>query len=147
MHPIPEQKKVIPTVNKYFMIKELVTIEFRYYDIPENENFSGFNSKTITVGVFDTFDEAIVKGNEALEIFEKHFKLNKAWNRKARFSKNGGVFGSSNRLITQLTYLQTPFEFYAKIQQLKHIDVEKTIIEVLDATKRFREYRLSKQED
>lgn len=118
------------------MTKELVTIEFRYRDKPKNEDFSGHKTKTITIGVFDTFDEAIIEGNKSLEIFEKKFKLNSAWKRKERFSKNGGCFGSANRLITDLAYLQTPFSFFAKITTLHYNEVEESINGVLEAIKR-----------
>ena len=126
--------------------KELLTIEFRYHDKPKGACGSGSQTKTITIGVFDTFDEAIVEGNKALEVFEKHFKLNTAWNRKDRFSKNGGCFGLAERLITPLAYLETPFDFYAKITQLKYNDVEETIVEVLEAGKRYRAYKTENQE-
>jgi len=129
------------------MTKELLTIEFRYHDKPKNEGFSGSETKTITLGVFDTLDEAIIEGNKALEVFEKHFKLNTAWNRKDRFSKTGGCFGSPQRLISPLAYLQCPFDFYAKITRLTYADVDQTINEVLDAGKRYREYKLTEQED
>lgn len=123
------------------MTKELVTIEFRYLDKPRSEHFSGNETKTITIGVFDTLDEAIIEGNKALEVFEKHFKLNAAWNTKKRFSKNGGCFGSAERLISDLAYLQAPFTFFAKITQLKYNDVEETILEVLEAGKRYKKYK------
>lgn len=129
------------------MTKELVTIEFRYYDKPKNENFSGSETKTITIGVFDTLDEAIIEGNKAIEVFEKHFKLHSFPNgriaTKDRFSKNGGCFGSANRLITPLAYLKTPFDFYAKITQLKYDDVEQTILNVLEARKNYIKYKKS----
>ena len=123
------------------MEKELVTIEFRYIDKPRSEDFGGHESKTITIGVFDTFEEAAIEGNKALEIFEKYFKLNTAWNRNERFSKNGGCFGSQKRLISNLAYLQTPFSFYAKIDKLKYDDIEQTILNVLDARKRYDKYK------
>lgn len=129
------------------MTKELVTIEFRYLDIPRSEHFSGNETKTITIGVFDTFDEAIVEGNKALEVLEKHFSLNLAWNRKSRFSKNGGCFGSEERLISDMAYLQTPFSFFAKITQLKYNDVEETINEVLEARKRYINHKNKNSED
>lgn len=133
------------------MTKELVTIEFRYHDKSKGEHGIDYKTKTITIGVFDTLEEAIVEGNKALEVFEKHFKLhvfpNKGEAKKERFSKNGGCFGTANRLITDLAYLQTPFNFFAKIQQLKYGDVDETIMEVLEATKRYKEYKLSEQED
>jgi hypothetical protein len=128
------------------MTKELVTIEFRYHDKPQYDRDSGYQNKTITIGVFDTFEEAIIEGNKALEVFEKHFKLNTAWNKKDRFGKNNGCFGSATRLITPLAYLQCPFDFYAKITKLTYGDVEQTILEILDATKRYREYKISEQE-
>jgi len=121
--------------------QELVTIEFRYKDKPKSEVFSGSESKTITVGVFDTFDEAIEAGNKALEVFEKHFKLNVHHNKKNRFGKNNGCFGYSTRLIIPLAYLQCPFDFYAKITTLKFQDAEQTILDVLEAEKRYREYK------
>ena len=129
------------------MTKELVTIKFRYMDKPINDDFSGHETKTITIGVFDTLDEAIVQGNKALEVFEDYFKLNPNYNKKDRFSKNGGCFGYPQRLITPLGYLQTPFDFYAKITQLQYGDVDKTILEVVEAGKRYKEYELKNEEE
>jgi len=128
------------------MEKHLLTIEFRYSDAPKTEDGSTYENKTITLGVFDTFDEAAIEGNKAMEVFEKHFKLNTHWNRRDRFSKNGGCFGYPNRLITPLAYLQTPFDFYAKITTLKYEDVEQTILSVLEATKRYRNYKANQAE-
>jgi len=125
------------------MTKELVTIEFRYNDAPKGDHDSDYKNKKITIGVFDTFDEAATAGNKALEVFEKHFKLNPAWNRKERFSKNGGCFGEPQRLISALAYLQTPFDFYAKITKLTYADVDETINEVLEAVKRYKKYENS----
>lgn len=127
------------------MIKELVTIEFRYRVVPEGA-FGGNGNKTITIGVFDTFDEAIVEGNKALEVFEKKFKLNSTWNRKERFSKKGGVFGTAVRLITNSAYLRTPFDFYAKITKLDYEDVEQTIVNVLLAGARYNEFKKQNQD-
>jgi hypothetical protein len=127
-------------------VKELVTIEFRYYDKPESEDFCGAKSKIITVGVFDTLDEAIAAGNEALEVFENHFELNSHHKKRDRFSKNGGCFGTPNRLITNLAYLKTPFSFFAKITTLKYEPVENAILDVLEAKKRYNEYKLSHEQ-
>lgn len=132
------------------MTKELLIIEFRYRDIPKGEWDSECKSKTITLGVFDTLEEAIVEGNKALEILEGKFDIHtfpdgrKAT--KERFSKNGGCFGEPKRLITPLAYLRTPFDFYAKIQKLNYGDVEQTITEVLEANKRYKEHKLLEQD-
>src|SRR5574338_314108 len=89
--------------------KFLLTIEVRYNDAPKYEDDGvQYLTKTITLGVFDTRDEANVTGNEALEIFEKYFKLNPNWNRKERFSNNGGPFGYPKDLVSNSAYLQTP---------------------------------------
>lgn len=133
------------------MTKELVTIEFRYHDKPKYDRDSGSATKRITIGMFDTLDEAIIEGNKALEIFEKHFKIHKFPNgseaKKDRFGKNNGCFGSPTRLITPLAYLQCPFDFYAKIEKLTYGDVEETITEVLEATKRYKEHKNSEQDN
>ena len=125
------------------MNKELLTIEFRYHDVPKGDHDSDYKSKRITIGVYDTLDEAIVEVNKAMEVFETQFKLNPNYNKKDRFSKNGGCFGEPKRLITALGYLQTSFDFYAKITKLTYADVDETISEVLEATKRYKKYRKS----
>ena len=128
-------------------MKELLTIEFRYNDKPKGDWDGISQVKTITLGVFDTLEEAIIEGNKALVVFEKHFKLNPHWNINERFSKNGGCIGSNKRLITPLGYLQVPFDFYAKITHLTYGDVEQTITEVLGATERYKKYKLLDKED
>lgn len=60
---------------------------------------------------------------------------------KERFSKNGGPFSSKKDLITNLAYLKTPFEFYAKITTLRYDDVGETIADVVSAVNRYKEYK------
>lgn len=130
------------------MEKFLVTIEFRYEDAPKYDGESPEHiTKKITLGVFDTRDEANVSGNKALEVFEKHFNLNPNYNKKVRFSNNGGCFGSPKDLISNLAYLQTPFSFYAKITKLKYGDVEESILNAIEAVKRYREYQATENDD
>jgi hypothetical protein len=127
------------------MDKYLVTIEFRYSDVPKFENGGTSNSKTTTIGVYDSIDEAIEKGNEALEKLESKFAIHTFPNgrkaKKERFSKNGGCFGTANTLVTNLAYLQTPFEFYAKITTLKHLDLEETLFNLIEARNRYVSFR------
>lgn len=122
------------------MKKYLVTIEFRYQDRPDNDGFGESNTKKITIGVYDTDDEAIENGNKALEKFEKHFKLNPHYNVKERFSKHGGCFGGSNFLISDSAWIETPFTLFANITVLDYQDVDKTINEVLEARERYEDY-------
>jgi hypothetical protein len=46
-------------------IKELVTLEFRYNDKPASYHHSSYRSKIITIGIFDTLEEAVNQGNKA----------------------------------------------------------------------------------
>ena len=129
------------------MEKFLVTIEFRYVKAPNVKcDYITYPSKTITLGVFDTRDEANECGNKALEIFEKRFKLNPNYNRHKRFSNNGGCFGSPNDLITDYGYILTPFSFFAKITKLKYDDVDQTITEVLNDVKEYQDYKKNQNE-
>ena len=126
------------------MRKYLVTIRFTYNDAPKDEFLSGYTQKTITIGVYDAQNEAITNGNKALEVFEKRFHLNPHWNVKERFSKNGGPFGEPKYLVTNTAWITTPFALSAKITVLNYQDVEETINNVLDAQKRYKEYKENK---
>lgn len=133
------------------MEKYLVTIEFRYSKAPTSEWQSTHGNKKVTIGVYDTFDDACLNGNDLLEKLESKFDLHtfpsgiKA--KRKRFSKNGGCFGSKNTLVTQLAYLKTPFEFYASITTLRHSPIDESIDEVVESVKKYREYKLKLQEE
>lgn len=123
------------------MEKYLLTFEFRYSDAPKHDDDYTNRNKTITIGVYDDFENACKEGNKNLEILEDNFKLNPNYNRKERFSKNGGCFGSKKNLITNLAYLKTPFEFYAKITTLRYDSIGDTIDIVIDSVKRYRNFK------
>jgi hypothetical protein len=129
--------------------KYLVSIEFRYSDAPIRDRHTSRN-KNITIGIYDDFKEACKYGNELIEKLESRFKLHefpdgKKANRE-RFSETGGCFGTKKDLITNLAFLRTPFEFYAKITTLRHDAIENTIDSVLEATKRYNAYKLQENE-
>lgn len=104
-------------------------------------------NEVVTIGVYDTFEDACKHGNDLLEFLESKFELHQFPNgstaSKERFSKNGGCFGSKKTLVTDLAYLQTPFEFYAKIETLKYNPIDEVIEDVISASKRYRNYKLS----
>ena len=127
--------------------QELAQIEFRYLGIPKNENYTKYKNKVITIGVFDDFEQAIKESNKVLEVFESHFKLNSAYNKKERFGKNNGCFGSATRVITNLAYLKTPFEFYFKIQTLYFEDASETILNVCKSVKDYKNHEKQQKED
>jgi len=129
--------------------KYLVTIEFRYRDALicgiESESIS--KTEIATIGVYDDFYEACKNGNKLLEKLESRFVLHKFpqgnYAKKERFSKNGGSFGSKKTLISNLAYLKTPFDFYAKITTLNCGVVDETINNIVESTQRYREYKLT----
>ena len=128
------------------MEKYLVRIEFRYSDAPEIEDGYTTKNKKVTIGVYDTFEDACQNGNNLLEVLESKFELHQFPDgRKAskeRFSKTGGCFGSKHTLVTNLAYLKTPFEFYAEIETLKYNPIDEVIENVVSASKRYRNYKL-----
>ena len=126
------------------MEKYLVTIEFRYKEISRVDGEPGITSRTLTIGVFDDFGVACEKGNNLLVNLENRFPLHvypgNCVAEKSRFSQNGGVFGSRLTLVTNLAYLKTPFQFYAKISTLRFGDVNETTDDVLEAIKTCQRY-------
>jgi len=132
------------------MEKYLVTIEFRYKDAPKHEGGTIYKTKEVTLGVFDSFDDACKCGNELMENLESKYPLNVFANGqqapKERFSKNGGPFGYKKDLISPLGYLKTPFDFYAKIQTLRYDDVNGALAEVVEAVKRYRQHKANAED-
>ena len=133
------------------MEKYLLTVEFRYSDAPKNPDDYTDKSNKVTIGVYDTFDDACKYGNELLENLESKFPIHtfpdgtKA--KKDRFSRHGGPFGSKLDIVTDLAYLKTPFNFFAKITTLKYYNVDDTIKDVISATKRYAEYKRSMKDE
>ena len=124
------------------MEKYLVTIEFRYSSLPTHE-YSGFSRiKKVTIGVFDEIKIACIEGNKQLEIFEKHFQLNP--NRKIRERLNPSRIGGL--LITDLGYLETPFEFFLKVETLHFESIEDTINNVVDCVKKYNDFEREEME-
>lgn len=111
-------------------IKELVTIEFRYHDIPKTEFDDGYAERKITIGLYDTLEEAIENGNKALSTLAKHFKFTKF------FGLHNGCFGNPERLVTDF-YTIKGIQVFAKITPLKFDNLEDVIYDVLNSQKRY----------
>ena len=96
-------------------------------------------------------EEACKEGNKALEFLESKFKIhvfpngNKA--KKARFSKNGGACGGKHDLVTNLAYLKTPFNFYAKITTLNLDPLEEKVNEVLKCVEECKAFKKREREE
>ena len=116
------------------MIQELVTIEFRYHDSPAGESYSGYRKKIITVGIFDTLEEAIAEGNKALTVLAKHFEVRS----DDKFALKA-LWGMPTRLVTNTCY-RTKIEYFAKIEALHFDDLESTIAETFTAYERYKKH-------
>lgn len=114
------------------MEKYLVTVEFRYNGKPDKIGCTTY-SKTMTIGVYDSFDDAIDNGNKFLEYMETIFPLRHSV--RDRFGKNNGPFGDKTTLISNLGYLKTPFAFYAQITTLNFVDQGEFISGILGEIK------------
>ena len=115
------------------MEKFLVTLEYRYKDSP-NIFDSIYKEKINTIGVFENIKDAIASGNNVLIELEKHFKLNEHYNKKERLTED-------KKLITNLGYLKTSFDFYLKIQTLKYNDFNESLQDVLKSVNNYNEYK------
>lgn len=104
------------------MFKELVTIELRYTDNSSDE--PNYKSRTITVGVFDTLEEAIEEGNKAIESMADKFEVRE----DDKFKKNF-LWGSPKRLVTNTCYPTNGVQYFAKIERLSFDDLGNAIEE------------------
>lgn len=122
--------------------KYLVNIEFRYKEVVEYP-FSGYTSKKITIGVYNSIEEAIEAGNNVLILLENKFPLNKHYNRKERFGKK-----TDEWLICNGTHLITPFQYFARIKQLYYYDNLDNIIDaVLQSEMEYRQKQKEEEND
>lgn len=121
------------------MQKELLTIEFRYHDAPRGDWDGPSRNKIVTIGVFDTLEEAVKEGNEALKALSEHFQVRA----DDRFYIHG-LSGKPNRLVTNVCYTTKGISYFAKITPLKFDDLAKTIKETFQAYERFKQYKLKK---
>jgi hypothetical protein len=94
------------------MKKELLNVEFRYQyfdSIGERQH----KTKTITIGIYDTLEEAVAAGNKTLETLAKTFEV-----RPDDKFKVKGLFGFPDRLVTNCCYPTKGVQFFAHIESL-----------------------------
>jgi len=116
------------------MNKELLTIEFGYHVIPMSEFASDYVSKVVTVGVYDTFEDAIKEGNNVLKELSSRFKF------RETFGTHNGVFGSATRLVCDCFHGYP--HVYCKITQLKYDDINKVMSEAFDSEENYADWRM-----
>lgn len=116
--------------------KELLQIEFRYYDKPISEDYSGCKTKTITIGVFDTLEQAVNEGNKAIEALSKSFEV-----RPTDRFKIKGLFGLPDRLVTNSCYPTKGIQYFAKITKIEFTPIEEALTEIFEASNRYNKYK------
>ena len=124
------------------MVKHLLTVEFRYCDAPKYEHDHQCINKTITIGIADTLEEAVIEGNKVLNILAEHFEVRP----DDKFSTNG-YFGLPERLVTNTCYPTKRVQYFAKIETLNFDSLNETIDETFKAYDRYKEFKNSEQED
>lgn len=101
------------------MKKQLLTVEFRYTDAigerPAHE------TKTVTVGIYDTLEEAVVEGNKLIGVLSHWFEVRA----DDRFEVNSVI--GPKRLVTNTCY-HKGVQYFAKITAL-HFDNMETVID------------------
>lgn len=122
------------------MEKELLTIEFRYLDEPIGEHDCENRKKTITIGVFDTIEEAISEGNKALSILSENFEVRE----DDRF-KTKGLWGLPKRLVTNCCYPTNGIQYFAHITPLRFDNLKDTISKTFEAFDRYKRFKNNNQ--
>lgn len=114
------------------MEKYMVQIEFRYRAIPKNNSpyASDCYSRKITIGIYDSIDDAIKQGNKSLEVLKLKFRV------KDCFSKNGGIFGTTNNLVCNFDNRNKP-QFFAEIKTLHFDNLASVMEDVFNANERW----------
>ncbi len=131
-------------MNKENNIKEpkrLVTIELRYEDRPVNEDVGGYTTRTITIGIYDTLDEAIEQGNKAIELLSKYFEV-----RCDDYFVKNALFGMPRTLVSNCCYRTQQIAYFAKITPLHFDDLEAAVKEAFAARERYKKYQQENQE-
>lgn len=127
--------------NKIKEPKRLVTIELRYEDRPVNEDVGGYTTRTITIGIYDTLDEAIEQGNKAIELLSKYFEV-----RSDDYFDKNALFGMPRTLVSNCCYRTQQIAYFAKITPLHFNDLEVAIKEAFAARERYVQYLKEKDE-
>lgn len=124
------------------MDKYLVQIEFRYNDAQLwDNNRKGIyfdRSKLLTIGVYDTINEARDAAHKELDYIAELFGLftypNDTKAKKVLFYDHGP------NVITNKEYINTPFDFFVKINTLECGHIGEAITEAVEATNRYKQY-------
>ena len=97
----------------------IAQVEFRYTE--ETSTSTLYKISNYTIGIYKHKSEAIIEANKILEQLELRYSLNPNGDKKERFKKD------SFNIISNLSYIDTPFSFYISIKPLITLDIKKTL--------------------
>ena len=115
------------------MTKELLTVEFRYHSIPTFDLIGSSMSKTITIGIYDTIEEAVKAGNNILQILQSRFKFHDKF-------KVHGLFRNPDRLVCDFSSKHR-VEVFCKIDKLYFDDLSEVMQEVFDTQAKYEKWK------
>lgn len=124
------------------MKKELVTIEFRYHDEPTWSQDSGYRNKKVLVGIFDSIEEAVERGNETIKILSEYFEVRDG----DSFALHGPV-GCPVRLVSNCCYSTNGVSYFAKISQVEVNELPDIISQIFNASKRHKAWKEKEDND
>lgn len=124
------------------MNKELLTIKFEYHDVPKWGRDSGRTERTITIGIFDTFEEAAAAGNEAIKTLSELLGSEN----KDRFFRHG-VLGYPTRSVSNFFCRPRTIFYRAEITPLVFGDLHDMVKETFEARKRYQEFKKKQEEE
>ncbi len=116
------------------MTKELLAVEFRYMDATGTDY--DYKTKTVTIGIYDTLEEAITAGNETLKTLSKTFEVRSDDKFMLKF-----LFGNPKRLVTNTCYPTKGIQYFATITKLDYLDINLAVSETLLASDRYKQYK------
>ena len=111
------------------MNKEIVQIEFRYNVVPKSDYHSDCNTKTITIGIYDTLKEAVDEGNKVIDKIADRFNI------KDRLSVN--TYGTPNRIVCNWS---GKVKVFVTINALHYDDLEETIDHVIKEQEKYNKF-------
>jgi hypothetical protein len=123
-------------------MKELLKVEFRYNDKKQDRNDYDCVRKTVTIGIYDTIEEAVAKGNEVIKELSKTFEVRHG----DKFEVNG-LWGYPKRLVTNVSYPTKGVQYFAKIVHLDFSNINNVVDEAMKASKRYHEFRKRQDEN
>ena len=108
------------------MTKQLLTVEFRYYSVQKPDLSGSYNKSKVTIGIYDTIEEAVKFGNDTLQSLSGCFDFG-----GDKFKVNG-LYGRPNRLVCDYSS-KHKVQVFCNIEELNFDDLTKVMKDALNS--------------